>query len=134
MNITPKTVKRTPKKTVKEISSNPQIFANNPEKDFIRRRKLPADKMMYSVLSMSSKDLKCELMDFFDMNKNMPTVSAFVQQRNKISVTAFETLFHQFTFSFPQQKLYKGYRLLATVLLNILINTASLKSQGRTEH
>lgn len=113
MNITPKTVKRTLKKTVKEISSNPQIFAKNPEKDFIRRRKLPADKMMYSVLSMSSKDLKCELMDFFDMNKNMPTVSAFVQQRNKISVTAFETLFHKFTESFPQQKLYKGYRLLA---------------------
>ena len=113
MNITPKTVKRTLKKTVKEISSNPQSFAKNPEKDFIRRRKLPADKMMYSVLSMSSKDLKCELMEFFDMNKNMPTVSAFVQQRNKISVTAFETLFHKFTESFPQQKLYKGYRLLA---------------------
>lgn len=47
------------------------------------------------------------------MDKNMPTVSAFVQQRNKISVTAFETLLHKFTESFPQQKLYKGYRLLA---------------------
>ena len=69
--------------------------------------------MMYSILSMSSKDLKCELMDFFDMDKNMPIVSAFVQQRNKISVAAFETLFHKFTESFPRQKLYKGYRLLA---------------------
>lgn len=113
MNITPKIVKRTLKKRIKEISNNPQIFAKNPDKDFCRNRKLPFEKMMYSILSMSGKDLKCELMDFFDLNKNLPTVSAFVQQRNKISTTAFETLFHQFTNSFPQQKLYKGYRLLA---------------------
>lgn len=66
---------------------------------------------------MSIKDLKCELLDFFDMDKNMPTVSAFVQQRNKISVTAFETLFHKFTESFPQQKLYKGYRRLLLMVL-----------------
>lgn len=113
MNITPKIVKRTLKKTIREISSNPQNFARNPQKDFCRNRKLPFEKMMYSILSMSSKDLKCELLDFFDLDKNIPTVSAFVQQRNKISVAAFETLFHKFTKSFPQQKLYKGYRLLA---------------------
>lgn len=113
MNITPKIVKRTLKKTVKEISSNPQIFAKKPEKDFCRNRKLPFEKMMYSILSMSGKDLKCELLDFFDLDKNTPTVSAFIQQRNKISVNAFETLFHQFTDSFSQKKLYRGYRLLA---------------------
>ena len=113
MNVTPKVVKRTLKKTVKEISSNPQIFAKNPDKDFIRKRKLPAEKMIYSILSMSGKDLKCELMDFFNLDKDTPTVSAFVQRRDKISTIAFETLFHQFTSAFPQQKLYKGYRLLA---------------------
>ena len=113
MNITPKIVKRTLKRTVREISNNPQVFAKNPEKDFCRNRKLPFEKMMYSILSMSGKDLKCELLDFFDLGKNTPTVSAFVQQRNKISTATFETLFHQFTNSFPQQKLYKGYRLLA---------------------
>lgn len=113
MKITPKIVKRTLKKIAKEISSNPQNFTKNPEKDFSRNRKLSFEKMIYSILSMSGKDLKCELMNFFELNKEMPTVSAFIQQRNKISVTAFETLFHQFTNSFPQQKLYKGYRLLA---------------------
>ena len=113
MNITPKIVKRTLKKTVKEISYNPQVFAKNPEKDFSRKRKLTAEKMMYSILSMSGKDLKCELLEFFKLDKNTPTVSAFVQQRNKISVAAFETLFHKFTSAFPQQKLYRGYRLLA---------------------
>ena len=113
MYITPKIVKRTLIKTVKEISSDSQIFAKNPKKDFSRKRKLTAEKMIYSILSMSSKDLKCELLDFFKFDKNTPTVSAFIQQRNKISETAFESLFHQFTSAFPQQKLYRGYRLLA---------------------
>jgi len=113
MNITPKVVKRTLKKTVKEISSNAQVFAKNPKKDFIRKRKLSAEKMMYSILSMSNKDLKCELLDFFKFDKDTPTASAFIQQRNKISEVAFEALFHRFTSSFPQQKLYRGYRLLA---------------------
>lgn len=113
MNVTPKIVKRTLKKTIKEISSNPQIFAKNPDKDFSRKRKLPAEMMMYSILSMSNKDLKCELLDFYNFDKDTPTVSAFVQQRDKISTTAFEILFHQFISAFPQRKLYKGYRLLA---------------------
>lgn len=113
MKITPKIVKRTLKSTVREITSNLQNFTKNPEKDFRRNRKLPFEKMMYSILSMSSKDLKCELMDFFELDKELPTVSAFVQQRNKISGNTFETLFHKFTESFPQEKLYRGYRLLA---------------------
>lgn len=113
MNITPKTVKRTLKKTIEEIAGSPQMFSKNPEKDFCRSRKLPLKKMMYLILSMSSKDLKCELMDFFNLDKDVPTVSAFVQQRSKISAKAFEMLFRQFTSSFSKMKLHKGYRLIA---------------------
>ena len=113
MNITPKSVKRTLKKTINKIANNQQDFVNNPKKDFCRNRKLPFKKMIYSILAMSSKDLKCEIMDFFGMDKNIPTVSAFVQQRSKITADAFETLFRQFTSSFPQMKLYNGYRLIA---------------------
>lgn len=113
MTITPKLVKRTLKRTVNEISSKHQGYVSNPKKDFCRNRKLPFKKMIYSILAMSSKDLKCEIMDFFDMDKDIPTVSAFVQQRSKISANAFETLFRQFTSSFDKMKLYKGYRLIA---------------------
>lgn len=113
MTITPKLVKRTLKKTINEISNNLQDFVSNPKKDFCRNRKLPFKKMIYLILSMSSKDLKCELLDFFNLDKDLPTVSAFVQQRSKISANAFETIFRHFTLSFPQMKLYKGYRLIA---------------------
>lgn len=113
MEYTPKYIRKILKKTVSEISSNPQVFSNNPEKDFSRTRKLPFEKVVNFVLSMSCKDLKCELMDIFNYNRDIPTVSAFVQQRNKISSNAFETLFKNFTSSFTKQQLYKGWRLLA---------------------
>ena len=113
MEYTPKYIRKILKKTISEISSNPQVFSKNPEKDFRRTRKLPFEKVVNSILSMSCKDLKCELMDFFEFDKNLPTVSAFVQQRAKISSVAFEMLFRNFTSSIMKQKFYKGYRLLA---------------------
>ena len=35
-----------------------------------------------------------ELLDFFDFNKNTPSVSAFTQQRSKVLPEAFEYLFN----------------------------------------
>lgn len=113
MKYTPKQIEKTLQRTISEMAADPQRFAKNPEKDFQRTRKLPFEKVMKTILSMSGKDLKCELMDVFGFDKNLPAVSAFVQQRNKISSIAFETLFKNFTSSFTKQKLYKGYRLLA---------------------
>ena len=52
-------------------------------------------------------------MDYFNMDISAPTVSAFVQQRNKISYHAFEALFHSFTNTINEQNLFKGFRLLA---------------------
>ena len=52
-------------------------------------------------------------MEYFNLNPSMPTVSAFVQQRNKVNYRAFESLFHTFTNAVDEQVLFKGYRLLA---------------------
>ena len=41
MIYTPKKIKRALKKCINEISLHPKQFANNPEKDFTRKRKLP---------------------------------------------------------------------------------------------
>ena len=53
------------------------------------------------------------LMEYFNLNPSMPTVSTFVQQRNKVNYRAFENLFHTFTNAIDEQGLFKGYRLLA---------------------
>ena len=52
-------------------------------------------------------------MEYFNLSNSMPTVSAFVQQRNKLDYSAFQALFHTFTNSVDEQALFKGYRLLA---------------------
>ena len=113
MNYTPKIIKRILKKCINEISAHPELFAKNPGKDFIRERKLPFDQILKSVLSMTGKSLRGELMDYFNLSISMPTVSAFVQQRNKIDFRAFEILFSMFYEAIDEQKLFKGYRLLA---------------------
>jgi hypothetical protein len=101
------------KKSIIEISLHPKQFADNPEKDFTRKRKLPLKQVLNCVLSMTGKSLRGELMDYFNLSLKAPTVSALVQQRNKINYTAFEALFHSFTESVDERSLYKGYRLLA---------------------
>ena len=113
MNYTPKKIKRILKKQIKIMSEHPELYANNPGKDFSRKRKLPFQKTISTILSLTGKSLSNELLDIFDLNISMPTVSAFIQQRNKIDYRAFETLFHSFTDAVNEQKLFKGYRLLA---------------------
>ena len=113
MIYTPKKIKRMLKKSIIEISLHPKQFAGNPEKDFTRKRKLPLKQVLNCVLSMTGKSLRGELMDYFNLSLKAPTVSALVQQRNKINYTAFEALFHSFTESVDERSLYKGYRLLA---------------------
>ena len=113
MNYTPKKIKRVLKNCINELSKTPELFAKNPSKDFSRARKLPFKQMMKIVLSMTGKSIRGELMDCFGLNLNMPTVSAFVQRRNKIHYKAFETLFQNFVNSVKEQDLYRGYRLLA---------------------
>ena len=113
MNYTLKKIKRILKNCINELSGTPELFAKNPNRDFSRTRKLPFKQMLKIVLSMTGKSICNELMDSFGLKLNMPTASAFVQQRNKIKSEAFEMLFHNFTNGIDEQKLFKGYRLLA---------------------
>ena len=113
MNYTPKKIKRVLKNCINELSNTPKLFAKNPAKDFSRTRKLPFKQMLKIVLSMTGKSICGELMDSFGLKLDMPTASAFVQQRNKIKSEAFEMLFHNFTNGIDDPKLFKGYRLLA---------------------
>lgn len=108
-----KNYKKILKENIAEIVFNRKQYIQKPDKDFCRNRKLPFETMLYSILSLGSKDLKCEIMDQFGIQADIPSVSAFVQQRNKISSSAFETLFRNFVRSAYKPHLHKGYRLLA---------------------
>lgn len=46
---------------------------------------------------MESKSLTNELIDLFGTGSDMPSASAFVQQRNKVKAEAFKDVFEGFT-------------------------------------
>ena len=93
----------------KELES----FVRNPETDFKRKRKFSFASVMRFILSMGSSSLGQELVRYFQYNADFPSVSAFVQQRQKIKVEAFEELFRRFSLDQSEMKLFEGYRLLA---------------------
>jgi hypothetical protein len=106
---------------INEMAKSPDLFVKNPGKNFTRNRKLNFGTMMLLIISMGGNSIKKELMEFLAYDTNLPTTSAFVQQRGKILKFAFEYLFQQFTNSFSYSKLFIGYRLLAVDGSELLI-------------
>ncbi len=95
------------------VTSGIAQFAVNPDKDFTRSKKLNADKLLSFLVSCGSSSTRLELLDFFDMDPDSPSASAFNQQRAKLKPEALEAVFHHFNKS--AQALYDTpkYRFLA---------------------
>ena len=65
------------------------------------------------ILAFRGGTLNHEIMDFFGLDPSTGTSSAFIQRRSTILPEAFESLFHDFSRSVDENKLYRGLRLLA---------------------
>ena len=89
------------------------LFTKNPKSDFTRKRNLSFSTTMNLLISMGGNTLNKELLEYFNYNTETVTSSAFVQRREKILPLAFKFLFNEFNAVIPNNKLYKGYRLLA---------------------
>lgn len=98
---------------VDQLNVYSRLFVSNPEKDFIRKRKLDFKEMINILLSMGGNSLKLELMKYFSYDSEAATCSAFVQQREKILPRALEYLFNEFTSLAVNPSYYHGYRMLA---------------------
>lgn len=116
-------VKQTLSDLIQKISSVSWLFSKDPERDFIRTRKLPFDQMIKTILCMGGKSLTNELLTQFGCRADIASASAFVQQRSKILPEAFETLFQMFVAATNGHALYEGYRLLAVDGSDIQITT-----------
>ena len=99
--------------TVNSVVSVISDYAVNPEKDFTRCKKFPADKLITFLVSEGSSSTKNELLDFFGMDMEKPTDSAFNQQRAKLKPEAVESVFHQFHESIESLAKTPHYRFLA---------------------
>jgi IS4 transposase len=106
-------VKKQLNQVITEVSSNPEKFAKNPQKDFTRNRILTFKTTIELVLQMAGQSLQAELLKHFKFNNKTPTSSALIQVRDKIKVEAFETVFKNFTCEHKNILKYRGYRLFA---------------------
>ena len=109
----PKYLKSALDSVIHEMGKHPEDFCRNPGRDFTRDRKLPFENMLSLLVKMGGHALRDEMLDYFGCNDDLASVSAFVQQRNKILPKALVYLFHKFSDTCVKPKLYKGFRLLA---------------------
>ena len=93
-----KRIKAALNKSIKTVCQSPSEYCKNPEKDFTRRKKLPMDRVIKTVLGFSSKSLNNEIIDIFAGNPDIPSASALVQQRTKILPSTFEEVFKRFIY------------------------------------
>ena len=85
------------KNHISELANNPCLFLRNPNVDFSRKRKIDFKTFIGIMMNSGGATMSKELLDFFDFDKNTPSVSAFTQQRSKVLPEAFEYLFKSFT-------------------------------------
>lgn len=109
-------VKRILKDCISDLESIKWMFLSDPEKDFTRKRKISFEDFINICLQMEGGALQNELLKYFDFNEDIPTKSAFCQQRAKVSSDALKFLFCTFTellMGLDVPKTFMGYRLLA---------------------
>lgn len=98
---------------VHNVSFNISQYAVHPDKDFTRTKKIPPETLINFLVSQGSSSSRIELLDFFKMSVDKPTVSALNQQRAKLKPEALESIFHQFNTSIHSVECQRDYRFLA---------------------
>lgn len=107
---------------ITEMSQEPGLFLKNPGKDFSRNRKIDFKTFIGITLNSGGCTMSKELLDYFDFKSDLPTVSAYTQQRRKVLPEAFEYLFREFTEANDSSaRDYGGYRLIACDGSNLTI-------------
>lgn len=98
---------------ITKVASIPENCVKKPGIDFTRNRKLPLSTMLLMLIGMGGGSLMKELQEWFDLSAHTASMSAFVQQRNKIKPEALESVFYDFLKTVSLSGTYHGYRLLA---------------------
>ncbi|SKA59764.1 Transposase DDE domain-containing protein [Eubacterium uniforme] len=106
-------VKSTLFEIIHNLSTDIDSFVKHPGIDFSRNRKLGFEKTICFLLSLSNLSTQDELLSFFDHHEHTPSLSALIQQRDKLRENLFPRLLNDFNSHFPGNKTYKGYKLLA---------------------
>lgn len=95
------------------VTNNIACYSRDAVSDFTRKRKLPPDVLISFIMQMQAKGTKSELCNFFSDQPDMPSDSAFCQQRGKILPAAFQRILFLFNNAFQNHITLKGYHIIA---------------------
>ena len=118
-------VKKKLMEAISQLCEVSWMFVKDPERDFTKKRKLPFDKVISFLLAMEGGTLTTELLKYFGCSSSVASNSAFVQQRGKVGVSAFSSLFDLFVQKTHKDQCYKGLHLLAADGSDLQIPTNS---------
>lgn len=96
-----------------EVIAAPASYVCEPQKNFSRTRKLSFYTVIKMLIGMGGSSLGKELLDWFGYSEKTVSVSAFVQQRNKIKPDTLKYIFQKMISQCDKHTSYNGYRLLA---------------------
>lgn len=110
----PQKVKSTLWAIVDSMACNTAQFVKNPGKDFSRDRKLGFAQLIRFFLCMESGCINHELLKYFYfLPDEVPTASAFIQQRAKLLPATFRHILSQFNLRFQPNGFMGRYSLIA---------------------
>ena len=116
----PKHIKKLLMSEIKKVADRPELYCLHPDRDFTRKRKLSMETALTGIIGMGCGSLTNELIDLFHSSPQMPTASAFTQQRSKIKPEAFKAIFDGFSKGI-MTKLPEGMPIFAVDGLDIQI-------------
>lgn len=99
--------------SVNSVVSNISEYVVDPQKDFTRNKKIPADRHISFLVSEGSSTTKNEMLDFFGMHVDKPTDSVLNRQRAKLKPEALEAVLYQFNASVDAMYTQSKYRFIA---------------------
>lgn len=109
----PKKIKKILSDIIQFMSHNPADFVKRVDVDFTRNRKLSFETVLRMLIGMGGNNLCKELFEWFNYSESTASVSAFCQQRDKVSSSALEYIFKNMVAQCDEHVVFKGYRLMA---------------------
>ena len=118
----PNTLKNLLLSEIHSVSQRADEFAVESGKHFTRKRKLPLETLIKTIIGMENKSLSNELIDAFHSETEMPSSAAFVQQRSKLKPEAFKCVFEGFSSKLVREN-SNNLRILAIDGSDVQITT-----------
>ncbi|MDO5139386.1 MAG: IS4 family transposase [Oscillospiraceae bacterium] len=77
---------------IHDLAAQPEIYCQNPGRDFTRKRKLPFCTLICFILNIHGGSLTNEVIDYFCCEGSSVSSSAVVQMRDKLKADVFKDL------------------------------------------